>query len=744
MLGAQPGERTQTSPGEQVQGSSAQSTAAEQVHSDAPRTREPLWKTGQDRRRLAESPPPPVFLWQTKTAPAAPAAAEGGAAAALSSQDIAVKYQHDLQVLNLILGQIHLTLSQGDRISGDAVPMLQEKEAPIYKLLQECSIDVAQAAFAQIYGRDHAPESDQDPASSDITARIGLCLEILKDLMGFFLPPDYPSIVLKKFWGGVAMWLQRLEQMLSAASGESPLVPRPGRSELPPDAFYVVNVELAPRKPQNPALKLPDPLLEHCKDCSRRRPHLSMDKAISHLRQVHFQNVEVTGEELQEWVRKGDGVDRFQLQCDAKRLGDTVLDHCTHLRVLKNEVIAGVCASGKFDSAVYRLPNGLVRAFERILTMMTYSGYAASLTLQAYQESPERFGRFFESTHQNHIVELGYAAEAAFDEAKSNLMLMSRVNEYSNSIQYDTVGPEYMVLLLLADLRDRGSKRHPLNLPALYRKELSRLRFEVENHPRRRLLQEIRMLETEVLAVSDSRRDCDNILHDLGTMLDPQGFKKTTTTRRTLYHKFEWELLSKTWRDEQQARREVGHLMAEIPQLCSQLTQAVEIQQEDHGKAILVFTIVTIVFLPMSFVTGFMGMNTADMRNLESGQWVFWAAAMPLTFVVVACTVWIGYHGESLSRWLWMWQTNRTLRQHRDSRGEAAATAKMQGLGKRGGSDKEEEEEQTTNMTAKSMATATATETATSTSALAQLRGWRAARQTRKAGSAGGHVNFDV
>lgn len=264
--------------------------------------------------------------------------------------------------------------------------------------------------------------------------------------------------------------------MMSAESGQgSRYFRRGGRSEFPLDAFYVVDAEMAPRKAQDPALQNPVRLPQDCSDCTHRRAYHDMDAIVLHLHQVHFQHLQVTDEQLRPWIRKGDKVDGFQLHCDAKRLVDTVFDHCTHLRVLKDEVIAGVCGSGKFDSAIYRLPNGLVRAFERILTMMAYSGYVASLSVREYDESPERFRRFFNLTYQNHIVELGYAAEGAFDEAKSNLMLMSRVNEYSNSIQFDTVGPEYMVLLLLSGLHDRGSRRNSLCLPALHGKELDRL-----------------------------------------------------------------------------------------------------------------------------------------------------------------------------------------------------------------------------------------------------------------------------
>lgn len=50
--------------------------------------------------------------------------------------------------------------------------------------------------------------------------------------------------------------------------------------------------------------------------------------------------------------------------------------------------------------------------------------------------------------------------------------------------------------------------------------------------------------------------------------------------------------------------------------LINRTIQLVNIRLEDHGKAILVFTIVTIIFLPLSFVSSFFGMNFSDIRDM--------------------------------------------------------------------------------------------------------------------------------
>jgi Mg2+ and Co2+ transporter CorA len=71
---------------------------------------------------------------------------------------------------------------------------------------------------------------------------------------------------------------------------------------------------------------------------------------------------------------------------------------------------------------------------------------------------------------------------------------------------------------------------------------------------------------------------------------------------------------------------------------------SIEVRSEANNKAIYVFTAVTVIFLPLSFVTGLLGMNTFDIRNLTHGQWLFWATALPFTLaVLIICLCIVNY-----------------------------------------------------------------------------------------------------
>ncbi|KAF2493392.1 hypothetical protein BU16DRAFT_541088 [Lophium mytilinum] len=96
--------------------------------------------------------------------------------------------------------------------------------------------------------------------------------------------------------------------------------------------------------------------------------------------------------------------------------------------------------------------------------------------------------------------------------------------------------------------------------------------------------------------------------------------------------------------------------------LINRTIQLVNIRLEDHGKAILVFTIVTIIFLPLSFVSSFFGMNFSDIRNMDSTQGLFWIISGALTVGTVGFAIFLAFYGGSLMEWFFGWRENRRRR----------------------------------------------------------------------------------
>lgn len=78
----------------------------------------------------------------------------------------------------------------------------------------------------------------------------------------------------------------------------------------------------------------------------------------------------------------------------------------------------------------------------------------------------------------------------------------------------------------------------------------------------------------------------------------------------------------------------------------------IESNRDRQEGAILVFTIVTIIFLPLSFVSSFFGMNTSDIRGMATPQWAFWASVIPVTVIVLGVSFFVARNIQGLKA-LW-------------------------------------------------------------------------------------------
>jgi Mg2+ and Co2+ transporter CorA len=154
-------------------------------------------------------------------------------------------------------------------------------------------------------------------------------------------------------------------------------------------------------------------------------------------------------------------------------------------------------------------------------------------------------------------------------------------------------------------------------------------------------------VEEEVTALQSTINHQYEILSNLNKVLSPASFH-TTTAFRISQHTLESALLGRCWVALDQRSDALKQMQSQIQRLLDDTKTSVEINDDDHGKAILVFTIVTLVFLPLSFVASFLGMNTVDIRNQTTDQSFFWIIALPVTAVVVVLALVIGYKYEGM------------------------------------------------------------------------------------------------
>lgn len=72
----------------------------------------------------------------------------------------------------------------------------------------------------------------------------------------------------------------------------------------------------------------------------------------------------------------------------------------------------------------------------------------------------------------------------------------------------------------------------------------------------------------------------------------------------------------------------------------STLTNSISVRNEGNSKAIFIFTTITVIFLPLTFISGFFSMNLTDLKDPHHSSGHFWAIAVPVTIAVfVACLI---------------------------------------------------------------------------------------------------------
>ena len=139
----------------------------------------------------------------------------------------------------------------------------------------------------------------------------------------------------------------------------------------------------------------------------------------------------------------------------------------------------------------------------------------------------------------------------------------------------------------------------------------------------------------------------DNVLSGLRASLDPKTFGTPSITRKLRYN-FEYKAIDRILIRLREQVKNCNELMERAKSLAIQNVQLVETFQDDNSKAIFVFTIVTVLFLPMSFVASFFGMNVIGLSASTTPLKHFWVIALPLTFgIVIPCTM-IALKGEEV------------------------------------------------------------------------------------------------
>jgi Mg2+ and Co2+ transporter CorA len=392
--------------------------------------------------------------------------------------------------------------------------------------------------------------------------------------------------------------------------------------------------------------------------------------------------------------------------------GQQILRRLKHylasLEKMAFQIQHGVSKNGKFDADTYRIPSSLVKAFQHIL-MMAVTGAHMAKTAYALREryvDPDPLPSFLTPSESGKVPHFGSEAEVSMENAIRDIVLMTYTDEPSDVVTYEAVSPGLVMALIMGDSYPcRDPQNNLVDLVQTYRDYVLRLvctyipppppkfevcwsfnftdhryppqQFKVSQHPHRRLLQDIYLVCEELRIIRRISREQRLVLGNYRNVLNPTSFRITTESRVSSFEREKARLNELILRIDADLAV-IDSLVERLDSLATQTRNGVEVQQEDHGKAILVFTVVTVVFMPLSFVTSYLGMNTHDIRDMGSSQGLFWAISLPLTVVIIALVMVLAFQAERIREGFDTW-----FRHDRASIPKPARTVRRQkGTGK--------------------------------------------------------------
>jgi hypothetical protein len=207
-------------------------------------------------------------------------------------------------------------------------------------------------------------------------------------------------------------------------------------------------------------------------------------------------------------------------------------------------------------------------------------------------------------------------AKKDLQQAKVDIILASKTESRPGVITLASIGPEFMIAvisngLFLRQLRDTSDSITPSNSASadniegkavdageIYKKYANKLQLQVNQRPQKRLLPDIYALEEELDILLRLNHWQQKFCHDFLSVLDPTSYRITTKARIS-YFRNESYFLLKAIRRLGVRYNEFHNLQKRAEKLRDQLQQSIEIEEESHGKAIRVFTFVTLFFLPL-------------------------------------------------------------------------------------------------------------------------------------------------
>ncbi|KAJ4349262.1 hypothetical protein N0V95_004753 [Ascochyta clinopodiicola] len=481
--------------------------------------------------------------------------------------------------------------------------------------------------------------------------------ELMQATLALFVADIDKSTMLRKLWGAI----KSMCSIVTTVCKRAPLNHDPGKS---PDSGWTydpmankgwfVRLETSTAETTDSFRKLQH-MIDKCRKCGTTKMYNTRQAALLHL-QKHLKSIDQC--DLGMLIPENCILTYSQMRMETWNDGYIAIlikacQTAQDILVRTRELSEGVCNEDGQMSDMYTFPRQLLSASRQLLVFYLAIERAMYYTEESFMdkansfEEPEYMTTLPFSSEGLQVLEaFGNGVQQAVKSARNELCSMVKSTKPVEIFQRLSLSPEYVCSWFMRRLIVKPLEKS-MTVSDMYREYLSTIQFQVNHRPGKRLLRSINLLQEELTALREVNTQQYKLISNYMSVLDDATYEKDIPRRRAMYP-YERMLLVSCQENLQLTDQEFRYLLARCGPLADSTKQSLEINEEDHGKAIMVFTIVTIIFLPLSFVTSFLGMNTTDIRDMGSSSSLFWAIAVPLTAVTMGSILYIGYNGDEL------------------------------------------------------------------------------------------------
>ncbi|KAI4593880.1 hypothetical protein KJ359_008923 [Pestalotiopsis sp. 9143b] len=200
-----------------------------------------------------------------------------------------------------------------------------------------------------------------------------------------------------------------------------------------------------------------------------------------------------------------------------------------------------------------------------------------------------------------------------------------------------SVGPHYLATQIVGNL---------LSLPVLNQKHASdvynaytsNLRSQILRRPSKRQILKIGALNDDLDLVRKFYEWQRETVRSFDLIASPATYSKKAElyAERERLFAMEYEILLGQDARLEKNMQQINKMIDLCDWMVEQIRQRTEIMKDDQSQVIFIFTTVTVVFLPLSFVASYVSMGSDETELDWRGiQVLFWTVAGPLTVVVI-------------------------------------------------------------------------------------------------------------